>query len=226
MFANTLTLFLALSPLAADLVVGEAVSYVTTSPNEAQEFSSSTKSPGATWTTSIIPRSSGEPTGLPIDSLIFYAEETSTAAPALKGRVNVAINVQQRICNNEADFNPHPPIHSDKQKKGADYFCNNYAGIMESGMRSLRVEWHDEFGGRHHFKVSWAEGCIANGGTQHIRYPNGLQNTNPTCNDLMKDNYLQCNNGGVGGKVQAGCLIYAYNGGIVAGRDYEAIGLW
>ncbi|KAF4781618.1 hypothetical protein HER10_EVM0001088 [Colletotrichum scovillei] len=60
-------------------------------------------------------------------------------------------------------------------------------------MKSLRVEWDDEFKGRHQYKVSWAEGC---------------------------------NNGGVGGRVQVGCLVYAYNGGTVAGRDYESIGLW
>ncbi|KAK1636440.1 hypothetical protein BDP81DRAFT_406334 [Colletotrichum phormii] len=226
MFANILNLCLSLMPLAANLVAGEAAFYGTIPDSEVQT-PSSTKDPAASWTTSFIaPRSTSKPTGPSLDNPVWYAQETFDETPAFEKRINAARNQQPRICNKEADFNPHPPIHSDKQLKGADYFCNNYAGFMEPGMKSLRVEWHDEFQGRHQYKVSWAAGCIADGDRQHVKYPKGLSNTNPSCNDLMRDNYLQCNNGGVGGKVQVGCLVYAYNGGTVAGRDYESIGLW
>ncbi|KAL0781718.1 hypothetical protein CaCOL14_003053 [Colletotrichum acutatum] len=225
MFANTLTLYLAFMTLAANLVAGEATFYGTIPASEIQ-IPSSTKGAAASWTTSFIaPRFTSKPGGSSFDNRVWYAQEIFDEIPPLEKRINVVINQQPRNCNKEADFNPHPPIHSDKQLKGADYFCNNYAGFMESGMKSLRVEWHDEFKGRHQYKVSWAEGCVTDGDRQHVKYPNGLSNTNPSCNDLMRDNYLQCNNGGVGGRVQVGCLVYAYNGGTVAGRDYESIGL-
>ncbi len=30
------------------------------------------------------------------------------------------------------------------------------------------------------------------------------------CQDLLVDNYKKCNNGGVGGSIQAGCLVYEF----------------
>ncbi|KAK1690997.1 hypothetical protein BDP55DRAFT_627674 [Colletotrichum godetiae] len=140
MFANTLTLCISLIPLAANLVAGEAAFYGTIPDSEVQTLSS-TKVPAASWTTSFIaPRSTSKPTGPSLDNPVWYAQETFDDTPAFDKRINAARNQQSRICNKEADFNPHPPIHSDKQLKGADYFCNNYAGFMESAMKSLRVE--------------------------------------------------------------------------------------
>ncbi|GKT48097.1 uncharacterized protein ColSpa_08278 [Colletotrichum spaethianum] len=129
-----------------------------------------------------------------------------------------------RICNIEADYTPHDAIDSQKQEKGVSAFCGflrGKGGYLEPRGMSQRVEFQDEKGVRHHYKVEWAAGCQTDVKSQSIRRPLRPISASPICDDLMRDNYLKCNNGGVGGKVQVGCLVYTYNGGIRAGKYYE-----
>ncbi|GKT54751.1 glycoside hydrolase family 18 protein [Colletotrichum tofieldiae] len=147
-----------------------------------------------------------------------------TFTPRTRKREITPLEEQARICNIEADYNPHDPIDSQKQEKGVSAFCGllrGKGGYLEPGMVSQRVEFQDDNGGRHHYKVEWTAGCLTEVESQAIRRPLGHLSASPNCDDLMRDNYLKCNNGGVGGKVQIGCLIYTYNGGIMAGREYD-----
>ncbi|KAK1600759.1 uncharacterized protein LY79DRAFT_664975 [Colletotrichum navitas] len=134
------------------------------------------------------------------------------------------LEAQARVCNLEADYSPHDPIDPKKQEKGVSAFCDllrGKGGYLEPGMESQRVEFQDANGGRHHYKVEWAAGCQTEVESQAIRRPLGHVGASLNCHDLMRENYLLCHNGGVGGKVQVGCLIYTYNGGIMTGRMYD-----
>ncbi|CCF43587.1 hypothetical protein CH063_03110 [Colletotrichum higginsianum] len=48
-----------------------------------------------------------------------------------------------------------------------------------------------------------------------------FQDLNSVHHHLKVEWAAACKNGGVGGKVQVGCLIYTYNGGIMPGREYD-----
>ncbi|KAK2038361.1 hypothetical protein LZ31DRAFT_608783 [Colletotrichum somersetense] len=123
------------------------------------------------------------------------------SAPHTRAQVITPLKAQVRVCNLEADYSPHGPVDSKKQEKGVSAFCDllrGKGGYLEPGMESQRVEFQDTTG-RHHYKIYAALNC----------------------HELMRDNYLMCDNGGVGGKVQVGCLIYTYNGGIMPGRVYD-----
>ncbi|KAK2061224.1 hypothetical protein LY76DRAFT_624686 [Colletotrichum caudatum] len=146
------------------------------------------------------------------------------SAPHTRAQVITPLKAQARVCNLEADYSPHDSVDSKKQEKGVSAFCDllrGKGGYLEPGMESQRVEFQDANGGRHHYKVEWAAGCQTEVEDQAIRRPLGHVSAALNCHDLMRDNYLMCDNGGVGGKVQVGCLIYTYNGGIMPGRVYD-----
>ncbi|KAK1985646.1 hypothetical protein LZ30DRAFT_778955 [Colletotrichum cereale] len=211
--------------LIASFVAGEAAFYFSASPLEASEASSPmSRVSGPLWTTLYAPSSSTRPSR----SEFLPVEPTTRAieifAPHTRASGITLLEEQARICNLEADFSPHDPIDSKKQEKGVSAFCGllrGKGGYLEPGMESQRVEFQDEYGGRHQYKVEWAAGCQTEAERQAIRRPLGNLSASLNCHDLMRDNYLMCHNGGVGGKVQVGCLIYTYNGGIMAGRVYD-----
>ncbi|KAF6813590.1 hypothetical protein CMUS01_12799 [Colletotrichum musicola] len=79
---------------------------------------------------------------------------------------------------------------------------------------AVRYRGIDQWGINHDFKVEWKRGCNTMERVQGIQLPLGEPPTpSPNCVDLMRANYDNCDNGGVGGSVQVGCLIFTYNGG-------------
>ncbi|KAK2019875.1 hypothetical protein LZ32DRAFT_612281 [Colletotrichum eremochloae] len=208
--------FAAVVFLIASLVAGEAAFYVSASAREALE------APSPTYEVSDTPRTR------PPHSEFLTVEPTTrtveTSAPRTRALYITPLEEQARVCNLEAEHSPHDPIDSRKQGKGVSAFCDllrGKGGYLEPGMESQRVEFQDANGGRHHYKVEWAAECQTEVESQAIRRPLGHVSASLNCHDLMRDNYLKCNNGGVGGKVQVGCLIYTYNGGIMPGRVYD-----
>ncbi|WKT43521.1 hypothetical protein QSH57_008357 [Fusarium oxysporum f. sp. vasinfectum] len=61
------------------------------------------------------------------------------------------------------------------------------------------------------YKVNWAQDCITDGDTQDIRWPLG-QAGDITAYSLMRGAFEKWNNGGIGGSIQAGRLVYTFNG--------------
>ncbi|KAF0318227.1 glucan-beta-glucosidase [Colletotrichum asianum] len=126
---------------------------------------------------------------------------------------------QARRCHNEADFPGHADIRSRKQEDGVAAFCRSEKGrtILRRSVHgaqpypAIRFRHSDRWRIKHDFKVEWQPGCDTGEISQDIQRP--LGDESPTCYNLMRANYLNCNNGGVGGSVQVGCLIYTYNGG-------------
>ncbi|PNH31983.1 hypothetical protein BJF96_g4865 [Verticillium dahliae] len=62
------------------------------------------------------------------------------------------------------------------------------------------------------FNIYWKHGCVSEG-------PDEAYSTDPLnsgkpdyklCYDTMRDNYRKCNNGGVSGNIQIGCLVYEF----------------
>ncbi|KAM0074922.1 hypothetical protein ACKRZS_012982 [Fusarium odoratissimum] len=77
------------------------------------------------------------------------------------------------------------------------------------------------------YNVNWAQDCTTDGDTQDVRWPLG-QSGDVTTYSLMRGAFEKCNftspnkkchtnsepgnNGGIGGSIQAGCLVYTFNG--------------
>ncbi|KAF9878305.1 hypothetical protein CkaCkLH20_04343 [Colletotrichum karsti] len=132
---------------------------------------------------------------------------------------------QERKCHNEDDFRGHAEIRSGKQHDGAVAFCKSSKGMAtltkavngNPPYPAVRYRHVDRWKINHDFKVEWEPGCETSERIQEIQQPTGPGG--PVCYHLMRANYLNCINGGVGGSVQVGCLIYTYNGG-KAGQYY------
>lgn len=80
---------------------------------------------------------------------------------------------------------------SDSEKFSKDYWANNNVNYM--------------------FEVAWVPGCKYTSDSQNTATPIG---GHPNCEDLMKETFYGCNNGGVGGSIEAGCLTYSFTGGL------------
>ncbi|KAJ4246554.1 hypothetical protein NW762_013495 [Fusarium torreyae] len=61
------------------------------------------------------------------------------------------------------------------------------------------------------YTVTWLQDCTTDTDTQDIRWPLGLGG-DTTAYSIMRDAFENCNNGGIGGTIQAGCLLYTFNG--------------
>ncbi|KAK1988808.1 hypothetical protein LZ30DRAFT_577260 [Colletotrichum cereale] len=127
-------------------------------------------------------------------------------------------------CHREIDFPGHADIHYNHQWEAVNAFCDKKgteiltAVIHDPAMGRYpivfkhRLRWVDwRWGINYDFFVEWVPGCRTKDHYQRLDYP--LRKGGVNCHTIMRDNYLQCNNGGVGGSTQAGCLLYTFAGG-------------
>lgn len=82
-----------------------------------------------------------------------------------------------------------------------------------------RIGWNGEgisfklpgfHGAELHYNVHWIPGCNTTIKTQEIWRPI-TDDKSIQCVGLLKNNYLNCNNGGAGGWIDAGCLRYVFS---------------
>lgn len=141
-------------------------------------------------------------------------------------------------CNDERDFPGHADLVRLQQNQGANHACDSERrpeSIGESSaseppykLRYNRNVSHFNYD----FEISWAKNCTTDVTTQDVKHPLGREG--PSCHSLLMKTYSSCeykcrtpltiiitsltcfagkNNGGVGGSIQAGCLVYRYDGG-------------
>lgn len=105
---------------------------------------------------------------------------------------------QARRCHNEADFPGHADIRSRKQEDGVAAFCRSEKGrtILRRSVHgaepypAIRFRHSDRWRIKHDFKVEWQPGCDTGEISQDIQRP--LGDESPTCYNLMRANYLNC----------------------------------
>ncbi|OHE93363.1 hypothetical protein CORC01_11312 [Colletotrichum orchidophilum] len=128
-------------------------------------------------------------------------------------------------CHDEADFRGHADIDPQMMWRGIYGFCSEqYASTQtldktddptyNNGhlVRTASWRYRDWHGVNHDFRVWWEPGCRVTVGTQSLQRP--LGEGGPDCRDIMSSTYDECTgNGGVGGRMKVGCLIYEYKGG-------------
>ncbi|KAK7439458.1 hypothetical protein CaCOL14_008102 [Colletotrichum acutatum] len=128
-------------------------------------------------------------------------------------------------CHNEADFPGHADINPSMQWEASLSFCasdqgkrifttyhdpaeNHYPTVFRS-----RYRWKDNWKINYDFYVQWVAGCRTAFGAQRVDDPLLSKDGKPSCASIMNENFKKCNNGGVGGATQVGCLLYTFNGG-------------
>ncbi|KAI8945111.1 hypothetical protein F4801DRAFT_594424 [Xylaria longipes] len=128
------------------------------------------------------------------------------------------------LCNSEADF----PGHGDVSPGAQDNFAVHFSGLdgpggseyMSSTTPTFEMKIADKHGISYDYSVGWVPGCVTTVDEQSFRYPLAVGDLNVVVGDpskvtaywLLRVVFTDCNNRGVGGKRQAGCLEYTFTG--------------
>ncbi|KAL2788774.1 pectate lyase superfamily protein-domain-containing protein [Aspergillus keveii] len=148
---------------------------------------------------------------------------TTTPNPSTEPLVRRPIN-----CFDEADF----PGHADIQSGYQDDYSFDFSSLRsEMGDDDLIgpddgpiAMWRtDTYGVNYYFSCNWIPGCVTEVEKQSFGFP--LGSPSPiTAYLLVREDYTKCNNGGVGGSCQVGCLLYTFVGGqgdVCADPDFD-----
>ncbi|KAK3317193.1 hypothetical protein B0T19DRAFT_434438 [Cercophora scortea] len=132
----------------------------------------------------------------------------------------VPLAAQERHCFGADEFGSHKDIQGPTQSWYAGFACDKTdVKPVKRGDPSTNVHFgaRDDKGAWYQFNIYWADGCVLdyNPISWDAIYPaNPLAGAQPgdtnACRDLLVDNYRLCNNGGVGGSIQVGCLVYEF----------------
>ncbi|KAI1333016.1 peptidase S8/S53 domain-containing protein [Xylariaceae sp. FL0255] len=155
----------------------------------------------------------GFPTGSPTTSTPTTTRSPTTSStptqsitPLTRGPIN---------CFDESNFPGHGDINSDSQDDYSQDFSNLDTQFGSLGPDSAAVKLHqtDSHGINYDFSASWVPGCVTTVDTQNFGFPLGSP-SEITAYLLVREDYTMCDNGGVGGSCQAGCLLYTFTGGL------------
>ncbi|GAW22647.1 hypothetical protein ANO14919_121890 [Xylariales sp. No.14919] len=155
------------------------------------------------------------PTTTPETSTESSTETTSAEHTPTPTVTITPLQVLGIVCNNEADFPGHADVSPGYQKKYAQFF-GDYAhpesGDMYSSTPPLDGKFQDPHGISYEYIVSWIPGCVTTVDRQSVQFPLGKDQKNVKARDILVNDFKRCNNGGVGGSTQVGCLKYAFIG--------------
>ncbi|KAH7141655.1 hypothetical protein EDB81DRAFT_898885 [Dactylonectria macrodidyma] len=142
-------------------------------------------------------------------------EEPPTTTAVEEPTPNASLVRGPVICHNEADF----PGHADINGGAQDDFSTDFSGKLGSDGTTMSptsgpIVWNtqDKHGINYWFSASWVDGCITTVPTQDFQFPLGLGSI-ITAYLMVREDYTTCNNGGVGGSCQVGCILYEFTGG-------------
>ncbi|KAH9238229.1 glycoside hydrolase family 55 protein [Colletotrichum gloeosporioides 23] len=120
-------------------------------------------------------------------------------------------------CFNEADFPGHADIQSGDQDNFSTAFSNLRGDMGDDdtlgpGDAAITLRRTDSHGVNYDYTCSWVPGCVTSVDRQSFGFPLGSPSL-ITAYLLVREDYTKCNNGGVGGTCQVGCLLYTFEGG-------------
>ncbi|KAF5571699.1 hypothetical protein FPHYL_233 [Fusarium phyllophilum] len=144
--------------------------------------------------------------------------KTKTAEPK-RTTTGVKFEVHNLQCNNEDDFRGHADISSRGAKEVIKeaYSHSSHEDIyMTPDSKPYVKEFEDGDTHKHRVTWSWIEGCSMKNEKVSIWDPldEGVMLGNYTrCATVMGDTWWDCNNGGVGGSEDVGCVRYKLDSG-------------
>ncbi|GAW12853.1 hypothetical protein ANO14919_022240 [Xylariales sp. No.14919] len=132
---------------------------------------------------------------------------TSTT-PLTRGPIN---------CFDEADFPGHADIQpgdqDDSSRKFSDKEGDTDDDTIGPGDPAFTLHSVDSHGANYDYSCRWVDGCVTEVERQDFGFPLGVNSGSLiTAYLLVREDYTKCNNGGVGGSCQVGCLLYTFEG--------------
>ena len=129
----------------------------------------------------------------------------------------VPLTAQERRCYGRDELGKHGNIEKLTQQSRTGFVCAGTA--IETIKRddpstNKHFEW--TIGGApYQYNIYWKEGCLLDYsiGYSEVYPANPLDVKDPghtACQQLLIDDYTQCDNGGAGGAIQVGCLVYEF----------------
>ncbi|KAI0903283.1 hypothetical protein F4823DRAFT_619231 [Ustulina deusta] len=126
------------------------------------------------------------------------------------------LEIQERHCYGTEDFGAHGDIHDHDTKFAAGFACAG-TGLtpIKRGDPSTNIvlRAYNKLQPVQ-LRIYWKDGCVLDyPGLDEIYAANPLDQDNPgsrICQDLLVDNWAKCDNKGVGGNIQVGCLVYDF----------------
>ncbi|KAF6826419.1 hypothetical protein CMUS01_09446 [Colletotrichum musicola] len=115
----------------------------------------------------------------------------------------------EQFCHNEFNFPKHKDVRREDVINQASYAC---AAAPQKFTKDT-PRWQQKYtvsGTDYFFSIEWRGGCRTDVEEQDIGKLDG-KNSYPNCWHMMHDSWAKCNNGGVGGNRQAGCLEYTFS---------------
>ncbi|VBB82074.1 Putative glucan -beta-glucosidase [Podospora comata] len=121
-------------------------------------------------------------------------------------------------CFDEADFPGHGDIQSGEQNDGSLAFSDIRLDMGDDdtigpGDNPIRLRWTDGNDVNYDYQAEWVAGCETEVARQSFGFPLGSPSS-ITAYLLVREDYTMCDNGGVGGSTQVGCLLYSFVGGL------------
>ncbi|KAK8093891.1 glucan -beta-glucosidase protein [Apiospora hydei] len=116
-------------------------------------------------------------------------------------------------CHRPADFPGHADIAAEDQQN----FSVDFSGQSHSGLKPGSKPIYMKASGTHdisyEYEARWIDGCETTVPSQSFQSPLGEGNGDITAYLLVREDFTKCNNGGIGGWTQVGCLKYTFWGG-------------
>ncbi|KAI8718088.1 hypothetical protein NCS52_00886800 [Fusarium sp. LHS14.1] len=120
---------------------------------------------------------------------------------------------QNEHCYDKDQFGKHIDVEQAGLRWQASYLCT--AGIkkprIKAGDSSTNQDWYHVK--PYQFNTYWRNGCELETGETEMGILDPLATGTASvdaCVDIFYDNWKRCNNGGTGGSVQYGCLVYEF----------------
>ncbi|KAM0330636.1 hypothetical protein ACHAQA_003586 [Verticillium albo-atrum] len=124
------------------------------------------------------------------------------------------LKVFPRFCFGADDFGKHGDIQPSLVREYSFHTCSRSRELLIKRDDKSTFRWWATTTNKvpYQFNIYWKHGCVSEG-------PDEVYSADPlstgelnweTCYHTVWDNFRKCNNGGVGGNIQIGCLVYEF----------------
>ncbi|KAK4073412.1 uncharacterized protein Triagg1_5238 [Trichoderma aggressivum f. europaeum] len=134
---------------------------------------------------------------------------TTTESPPEPTEIpKTPLELKPAVCADESNFPGHLAVQRGDVENQAKGFCATLFFDLLVNMNSQsETLWAANKG--LYYSISWIKGCETTADSQNVILPVGDDNF--SCWKNLFKTYTDCNNGGVGGYIDAGCLRYQFN---------------
>lgn len=130
-----------------------------------------------------------------------------TSSPVKTTRADITpLELGQQNCFDAFD---HKDVNAEHQEDRIYKACQNTGNIGPDDA-GISVKAPVMLGPTYRYNIHWISGCNTTQPDQGIWFPIP-DDESVTCETLLSNDFVNCNNGGAGGWIDAGCLRYTFS---------------